>query len=249
MKKLMAAGLMMGVAMAANAQVLYQTNFDSFALGSELNIQAGWSAFGDTGMTIQADPARSGRSVRFDWASTPATGTYWNWVDLGYNANTTNNKVLVGKVWFYMASGSTAATQGPFLGLDAYDSSLANVARIRANAFDRTVQLAPGAIYSVSTTANAWNFNTWNSLELVMNFNTRTVSGLLNGVSLGGPVAMTHTLTEVADIDLFGTRTTGMSSNGLFLDDYTVEAVPEPATLGALGLVAALAARRRRKSA
>ena len=168
---------------------------------------------------------------------------------LKYNANTTNNKVLVGKVWFYMASGSTAATQGPFLGLDAYDSSLANVARIRANAFDRTVQLAPGAIYSVSTTANAWNFNTWNSLELVMNFNTRTVSGLLNGVSLGGPVAMTHTLTEVADIDLFGTRTTGMSSNGLFLDDYTVEAVPEPATLGALGLVAALAARRRRKSA
>lgn len=248
MKKLMAAGLMMGIAVAANAQVLYQTNFDSFALGSELNTQAGWNAFGDNGMTIQADPARGGRSVQFDWAATPATGSYWNWVDLGYNANNTNNKILVGKVWFYVASGTSASTQGPFLGLDAYDASLANVARIQANAFNRSVSLAPGASFTVSSAANAWNFNTWNSLELVMNFNTRTVSGFLNGASLGSPIAMTHTLTEVADIDLWGTRTVGMQSNGMFFDDYTVEAVPEPATLGALGLIAALAARRRKSA-
>lgn len=248
MKKLMAAGLLTCVAVMANAQVLYQTNFDSFALGSELNTQTGWNLFGDNNMTIQADPARSGRSVRFDWAATPAPGSYWNWVDLNYNADTAVNKVLVGKIWFYMASGSTAATQGPFLGLDAYDAALRNVARIRANAINRSVDLAPGASYTVNSGANAWAFNTWNSLELVMNFNTRTVSGLLNGVSLGAPVAMTHSITEVTDIDLFGTRTTGMSSNGLFLDDYMVEAVPEPATMGALGLLAALVARRRRKS-
>jgi hypothetical protein len=248
MKKLMAAGLMMGIAVAANAQVLYQTNFDSFAVGTQVNTLPEWNVLGDDVMTIQSDPSSSGRSVRFDWATTPGTGSYWNYVSLGYDSTLTTNKILVGRVRFYMSADSTASTQGPFLGLDAYDTAISNVARIRANASNRTVQLAPGASYTVTTEANAWNFNTWNSLELVMNFNTRTVSGFLNGVSLGAPVAMTHTSTDVADISMFGTRTVGMQSSGMFLDDYTVEAVPEPATLGALGLIAALSARRRKSA-
>ncbi|MDX2036603.1 MAG: PEP-CTERM sorting domain-containing protein [Isosphaeraceae bacterium] len=87
----------------------------------------------------------------------------------------------------------------------------------------------------------------WIDLRLVLDFQTQTQEGFVNGVSIGS-VVFDNPATRLIQVEIF--HIIGTDDKPFYLDDLSVTAfVPEPATLGlsALGAMAPLLVRRRNR--
>lgn len=246
MKVLFASMAALAFSAVASAQLQYGTGFeaaDGFVAGGDLNGQNGWA--GNVNYDVVNDFARTGsQSVR--WTGTG--GTY-AWVDLAnpydgaqalrssvwvfIDAATANDERVFGlRLWgndagavYGGSAGVTVDSGGSIRVGDTYaemydDSNIAgNVANATGRWMEIMVLYTPGA-------------------------NTATVG--VDGQEFAIDVATART--SILDVDLFcDWRDVNANTTGWF-DDYSVEAVPEPATLLALSAGVALMARKRRQA-
>lgn len=238
--------LVVGAA-AAQAQVLAVENFDTLsigAIGGQSSSGANWSAFSDP-FLVSNNRSFSGPNSALKAHGSQTFTNEWAWPDIvpEYDSLTTSNKIVKASVMIYFETG---AGLGSF-GLDAFQSNptFGRVAAVRINQ-DGSMSLS-GQTATTTTAAGLATLNRWNKVELTMNFATGTASASLNGSNIG--LTGSFTRTALADVDLFSSRAVGATHLGWF-DDYRVEAVPEPASMTALGLgVLALLRRRTKKAA
>jgi hypothetical protein len=237
-------------AMAAqsSAVVLYSTGFEgpTFTAGP-LPGQDGWQRIGGnaTFATIQGSVVNSGsQALRMD---TSPISSAWLWKDLTYSQGTHGPVVTTTASFLFdnNAQGNSA------FGFDAYDVTGANrVAGLFVGGDGLARLIGSDSLFvdsAVTLTAN-----TWYTIGISINFATGAVTGSVNGNSLG--ISTTTNQTTLGDVDLYvnafgvGTGTSG-GFNNIYVDNYMVQAVPEPATMAALGLGVAALIRRRRKNA
>lgn len=233
----------LSIAAVSAAQTLASDNFEAATVGSQLKTVSGWDSTGDTGLVISSTQARGTKSVQADFSTSGWTsGSKWNWKNISYDPTATSNKRLESEVWIFLGSGHTAGSQ---LGLDAYDASVSRFAMTRINVQTGDVLLFNGTT-TVGTATGKTTLNAWNKLTLVMDFQALTATVKVNDVDAGLSTAITSG--TVTDVDLVAFKATGDTGNNVFFDDYKVAAVPEPASVAALGLGVAALLRRRRLS-
>ncbi len=237
--KVLAIVAVLGAAVASQAQVLYSTGFESFANGA-LSGQGGWLT--DPGYDVVNNFARTGsKSVRFDTG--PAAGSNWGWWDpLTYNPVTNANKILKSTIWIHYNEDNSVADS--FFGLDMYSPAVTRVALAQIS----SAGLVQGSVAAGSITTFAGltaNKNQWNRLDVTLNYNSGLMSVALNGTTSATTLSLASVATTVIDdVDLVS-RATGFEVG--HFDDLSIQAVPEPGTMAALGLGAAALLRRRKK--
>lgn len=232
----------LAAAAVSQAQVLAQTSFETaegYTVG-DLSGQQGFIVDGD-GYEVSADRAKTGsQSVKFD--SEPQVGSNWAWQDLGVTPGSGGvAPVVKSSVWVFIAPPATSTnTATSSFGLDAYDFSVSRVATMRIRS-DGTLATAVGT-GSLTITNIGIVRDQWYLLEMDLDYTTKTASFRVDGVARGSG---SFTNTTLGDVDLVA-NATGFDIG--YYDDLQIEAVPEPATIAALGAGLVALARRRRRS-
>lgn len=243
MKKGMILGLAIAMAAVSQAQVLAINNFDTMSMGAIAG-QQGWSTLSDP-FLVSNNRSFSGPNAVLKTQVNQSFGSEWAWPDIvpEWDSAAQANKIIKASVMMYLEPGTGAA--GIF-GLDAYQFSptFGRVAAVRVG-MDGSVRL-DGQTTGTVTAAGVVAMRTWNKIELFMNYATGTATASINGTDIG--LTASFTRTQLSDVDLVSTRNSG-ATNSAWFDDYKVEAVPEPASMTALGLGLAALLRRRTKKA
>lgn len=229
----------------ASAGVLYQTSYESPEYGADpLNGQEGWvNSFGIDPL-VTSSFARTGSQsleVRQDDGQAPfgltiRPGPY----------TTSAPKVSVkhsvyvdgSDPWDFISPLALGGDNGFIAQLAIVDGLVAELGATN-----------PGGAPSVPIATD-----TWIDLELILDFPTQTVEGFVNGQSIGSGQFSNPSsqLTQVEIFHIYDFGSTGPSGS-FFVDDLSISAVPEPATLAAflgLGLVGVgpMRSRKRRKA-
>lgn len=247
--------LMVGSVLPVHAGVLYSTGFENppFTPGDVAG-QDGWSVFNDTGTsqveTGFVDSGSQALAVIPALATSSQSGPYYGL--------STPDPVIDISADVYIFSSSTQsewqfAGTGP--SLTGYTGGFDILP-------DGTIDLTtPGF-----TSAGTWTYNTWNLVDLLLNFNTQTFNLSVNGTLLAGNVPFCGSNSGCTGANVpsfgdfffdafptFGSSPTGAPANlsndlGV-IDNLTISSpVPEPrlVMLLAAGLVALVALRARR---
>lgn len=235
MKKTLLMAMLMVGSVAANAQVLYSTSFESpdFATGA-LDTQNSWLAA--AGYSVTDSVAKTG-SQAAQWSGTG--GTY-AWVDLGTIASGTE---LIAKVSVFI--DPTTANNERAFGFRMWSSSPGGVG-VTVN--------SDGLVRASSTYADLWSGTgvgsvsnaTGRWLDMTMVHVIGSTEATVTVDSFTTTVSGLTALPDVVDVDLFSDWNNVNADSIAYYDDYSVGVVPEPFTLGALAL-GALALRRRSK--
>lgn len=183
----------------------------------------------------------------------------------GYFAPNTNNPAGGGTAYtpaaneqiaitFSMNAYSFGAAGGAFFGLTAF-SGVNEVASVGID--NSTGNLALPLTATTHNGGFTAQFDRFYGYELLLNYATQTWSiytDPLTGPGAGtftlrasGPFATTTTTFTDADLATYGLTANAFSGYAAY-DDYKVQVVPEPASIGALGLAFGLLAARRRKT-
>lgn len=236
MKRTLIAALALAIVPSSFAQMVFQTSFEvgeGYNVGN-LSGQQGWT--GGAGATVSTENARTGsQSVRVG-----TTGWWWN----EFNYDTAGGPPLVHIGWSMFVP---TVSDGRLFGIDIYTPAVVRLAAVRViNTGEVQFVHFPG---NVSTLVNTGFFVTrgqWNDYQIQMDWNTFQFTASVNGTPVGVTGDFRNDAgTVIGDADIQSALGT---SDVAYFDDYYVEAVPEPASLAALGL-GALALLRRRRAA
>lgn len=245
-------GLIGALSAAATADITFQTSFESpdYALGN-LNGQDGWttSATNPEAYIISDARAHTGaQSLMSDQAQNTG-GSRWAWqtFDAAFTATShPGQTVLHASVWIYMEATTSTAS---WFGLDLWSNGVVNrAAGIQLQVgnidfYDRSLNGGAGSWVTVADGSIV--ANEWHHLEFFADLATSQTWAVINGTTHS--VTGTLTYDNIDEVDLFTFKESGSTQRG-FYDDYSLQVVPEPATLAALSAGVALLARRRKRS-
>jgi len=256
MKKVLLSALALSAVAASQAVVLYSTSFEAptftvAPLFNGVSGQDGWEST-STVPAITNTIARTGsqslvHGTRTQTASSTGSLNRFTWKDISSAwaaAATAGNTVINTSVWCFIPATGTAQNQN--IGIQLYaNAGGAIVGQITYNPATNLI-----VTFGEAGTGNAFNVTgsfrgAWTQFGLSANTATGLVTASVNGVNL---TPQTFTSTNFSDMDIFTGSPAGIASTGVNVawDDYSVEAVPEPATMAALGLGLAAVARRRK---
>lgn len=244
------------LSVASQAVVLTQTGFEQIEgyVPGGIAGQGDWDTFSDPDMSVVDTMAHTGTQsllINTDSGTWPS-GSGWSWPNLApnYDPSATSNKVLITSAYFFIQSGTNDGGASRAFGFDAYTPDVERVALARIRSDNGTVELLSGLANStIKTSTMSVSRDAWHQLALILDFRTNVARVLLDGVDAGVSDSIDGTAT-LNDVDVYATEAVPAGGNSLgvaFVDNYRVEAVPEPATLAALGMGVLALARRRRK--
>lgn len=249
MNRLLVLAGLMTLATASQAAVLFSDNFESYAVGSSLSDSTNYNASSDAEFTVVAGGV-TGQGVTI--STPPLAGNYYAWHDLNFTP-TAADSVIRGSVdvksnGFIPNAGGTTTS---FYGTGFYNPAGSAFALFQVQA----ATAAAGASYRLlaagdtTYTTGSLTLPIGTTVNLAIQLDTvaNTASYYLNNTLI---TSRPYTLSDavIGDLDLVASATG--YDDGVF-DNYRVEtvtAVPEPATMAALGLGAAALLRRRRKA-
>lgn len=235
MKKVIVGALALSMGVFANAQVFFNENFEGFTAGN-LNGQNGWQTLAATGYNVVAGGGYGGSKGVSYFTAAAASNYAWPDIIPAYNSATSSNKTVRAMMDIFVGSTPAVLGRGGFRAYTAGGGTL-----VAGGYFRSDGNLYNGGGTVLLGTNAAW-MNTWVKLEVRMNFGSANYQVFVNGTQVGANQAMTATTLE--DADLFNSNSANAAT--ISYDNYKVEAVPEPASVAALGLGVVALMRRRR---
>ncbi|MCE9559504.1 MAG: hypothetical protein K8R88_11185 [Armatimonadetes bacterium] len=208
-------------AVATNATVLLNVNFDSYTTGTALTAISPWFTTGDR-IKVNAF-GNTGKSASAVWATAGA----WAWQDTPVNPIGAE-KVVVCSSDIYYQSGSTALN-GFIIGMEAYTAAVGFVGGVYVDSVSGDVVVEGTQLYG-QTAMTGLAPNTWHSIKSVIDFNGKCARAMVNGVFVGPAFSIDQV--DMNDFDILQSKQTDVNPTALgFTDNWKIETVT-PASFG-----------------
>ena len=215
------------------AQLLYQTDFENppFTPGNIAG-QDGWQehhlSTPNLGQ-ISTERARSGaQSLKI----TPVRGgaNSWWWKTVPHDTRVSPNKIIDIRWDMYLLPGTARARYG----IDVYSSTVERVCALGVDASNAVILILypDGVTEQLVTTGVFVARDRWNRFRLVINYNTGTFEGFVNGQSVGGGRINSLAGAVFGDADVWHFNIGSNSNDAAFYDNLRIAAV---ATVGREG--------------
>jgi hypothetical protein len=246
------------VVSAASAQVVFQTGFeppaytaDSSIVGQPASMPPTWTTFSGGFIVRQAVPSVTpfAGSQMLESTSHAAPDTERNaripLLD-AWNSRNAGNNIAVASVMMYLPSAST--TQEAQYGIRARSASGATSQFAGIFADITTGVVSMWAPTGNTVTNLTLSKDAWHHVELEMNFDTGLVRGFVNGSMANHTFSFEPAVTtQLFWVTMWNQKpATHEIPQVVYFDDYKIQAVPEPATMAALGLGLLALARKRK---
>lgn len=261
MKNVIAAAMIAAVGASASATTLYSTSFEAptIAVGN-LNGQDLWSNISSPStlfqVSNQAGFARTGTQFAFvNSAAAASAGSQWSARPTTVAPVSAPNNIIRASVYTAVLNQTTAAVNRQTAGgIELFDDVGNFIAGIRIRNDGAIVVRNSTGTQTGSLPAGTVTPNAYNQVAIEADFGLQRARFYVNGIELNttglGATWANFSSTGFGDADLWVVRSnTGTTNSGghtVLFDDFSVQAIPTPGVLTAMGLAGLIAARRRR---
>jgi PEP-CTERM motif len=236
-------GICLVALLFATSAFAISDDFESYTLGDPA--PAPWNTFGSQNVVTDMFANSGTQSVNIAGATTGILGTDVAFdptanIKLSYRENTGYMSFFV-----YISNGGGDVEQG--IGNQLYT-------RILVDYWFGIVSSWPGTTTWLTTpkileggNADGMSVGMWHDLEIQLDLPNGTFDVSFNGNLVGDDIAMWYTGGAPVDGTILRVylQSTKTGADGTFIDDFSITAIPEPASMGLIGLVALGLLRKR----